>query len=95
MSTLQLPPNATLDEACSLLATLVPGTQVVDASGLKTFDTSVIALLLQARRMAEARGEPFAVAGAPPKLLELAQLYGVDELLFTPVLPSATGAASA
>lgn len=89
MSTLQLPPNATLDEACSLLATLVPGTEVVDASALKTFDTSLIALLLEARRRAEASGQTFAVAGAPPKLLELAQLYGVDELLFAPALPAA------
>ena len=53
----------------------------VDASALQAFDTSAIALLLHGRRLAQAAGRDFDVRGAPPKLAQLAQLYGVAELL--------------
>jgi phospholipid transport system transporter-binding protein len=53
----------------------------IDASALRSSDRATIALLLQARRLAEAGGRGFEVAGAPPKLVELARLYGVDGLL--------------
>ena len=53
----------------------------VDASALTDFDTAALALLLQARRLAQAGGRAFEVHGAPPKLTQLAQLYGVAELL--------------
>lgn len=58
----------------------------VDASALAEFDTSAIALLLHAQRSARARGLPLQLTGAPPKLRELARLYGVEELL--PPLPA-------
>ncbi len=77
---LQLPASATFGDACQLLAQL-DGADAVDASQLQTFDTSAVALLLEARRRAEARGATFRVTGAPPKLRELARLYGVEELL--------------
>ncbi len=84
---MQLPATATLEQAAEL-ALLLPdavsagsGPLQVDASALQAFDTSVIALLLQARRQAQAAGRGFAVTGAPPKLAELARLYGVEELL--------------
>jgi phospholipid transport system transporter-binding protein len=76
-----LPATATLAEACAMLAQLGQDTDVIDASAMKHFDTSVIALLLEARRRAEARGTETVVHGAPPKLRELAKLYGVEELL--------------
>ena len=80
---LQLPASATFGDACQLLCQLAgaEGADVVDASQLQAFDTSAIALLLEARRRAEARGATFRVTGAPPKLRELARLYGVEELL--------------
>jgi len=53
----------------------------VDASALREFDTAALALLLQARRQAQAQGRGFEVAGAPHKLVQLARLYGVHELL--------------
>ncbi len=53
----------------------------VDASALREFDTSALALLLQARRQAQAEGRGFEVVGAPHKLVQLARLYGVDRLL--------------
>jgi phospholipid transport system transporter-binding protein len=53
----------------------------IDARALQTFDTSAIALLLQARRLAQAAGRGLEITGAPAKLAELARLYGVEELL--------------
>jgi phospholipid transport system transporter-binding protein len=53
----------------------------VDASALTEFDSAALALLLQARRDAQARGRGFELHGAPPGLRQLAQLYGVGALL--------------
>ena len=84
---MQLPDTATIDETAALAQTLPAsvaegsGPLVVDASELRRFDTSAIALLLQARRLATAAGRGFEVTGAPAKLAELARLYGVEELL--------------
>jgi phospholipid transport system transporter-binding protein len=84
---MQLPASATLDNAAALAATLpaavAQGTGVlrVDASALTAYDSSTIALLLQARRLAQAAGRGFEVAGAPATLVALAKLYGVDGLL--------------
>lgn len=84
---MQLPTTATLEEAAEL-ALLLPaavaegsGPVQIDASALQAFDTSAIALLLQARRLAQAGGRGFVVTGAPARLAELARLYGVEELL--------------
>ncbi len=85
---MQLPETATLDEAGALLGALdsalaqaAGGVLRIDASGLKNFDTSTVALLLHARRAGKSKGMRVELTGAPPKLVELAQLYGVDELL--------------
>ncbi len=84
---MQLPPSATLANAPALLAQLQQalangsGPVQVDASGLQAFDTSLLALLMQAHRLSRAAGRGFGVVGAPPKLVQLAQLYGVEELL--------------
>jgi phospholipid transport system transporter-binding protein len=58
---------------------------VADASSLQRFDSSALAVLLQCRRDAQALGKRFAVAGLPPRLRELAALYGVEPLLPAPV----------
>jgi phospholipid transport system transporter-binding protein len=85
---LKLPAVASLDQAPALLrdvdaALAAAGAQAlqVDASALTEFDTSAVALLLHAQREAHARGTVLRVVGAPPKLRELARLYGVEELL--------------
>ncbi len=57
------------------------GAFTVDATALRNFDTSAIALLLEARRLAQAAGRTFTVRGAPAPLIELSGLYGVDSLL--------------
>lgn len=54
---------------------------VADASGLLHFDSSALAVLLECRREALARGKTFAVHQLPERLRELATLYGVAELL--------------
>jgi len=84
---MKLPPTLTLDSAGAALDRLrtdaagSQGALAIDASALTDFDTAALALLLQARRLAQAAGRGFEVRGAPPKLAQLAQLYGVAELL--------------
>ncbi len=84
---MQLPATATLEQAAELATTLPAevaggaGVLRVDAGALQAYDSSTIALLLQARRLAQAAGRGFEVVGAPAKLVELARLYGVEELL--------------
>jgi phospholipid transport system transporter-binding protein len=84
---MKLPEDATLQHAAELAATLPAalaqgsGAWHIDASALKSYDSSTIALLMQARRLAQAAGRGFAVDHAPLQLAQLAQLYGVEELL--------------
>ena len=86
--TLTLPAALTLRDARSALATLGPAiaeasdtTITVDAGALTQIDSASLAVLLQCRRLAEARERGFEVHNAPQKLVELAKLYGVAELL--------------
>jgi phospholipid transport system transporter-binding protein len=53
----------------------------VDASALREVDSSALALLLDLHRQAQARGLRFTVGGVPPRLRQLAVLYGVEGLL--------------
>jgi phospholipid transport system transporter-binding protein len=84
---MQLPANATLEHAAELASRLPAavaegsGPLAIDASALVELDTATIALLLQARRLAQAAGRGFEVRGAPARLGQLARLYGVEELL--------------
>jgi phospholipid transport system transporter-binding protein len=54
---------------------------VADASALVQFDSSALAVMLACRREAMALGQSFQVQHMPPKLQELATLYGVMALL--------------
>ncbi len=56
-------------------------TAVADASGLHSFDSSAIAVLLECRREAQLQGKSFSVRGLSERLRSLAALYGVAELL--------------
>jgi phospholipid transport system transporter-binding protein len=85
---LALPALLTLSEAQSALAALTSAikaspeqTIVIDAGALAHIDTSTLAVLLACKRGAEARQRGFLVEHAPPQLVELAKLYGVDALL--------------
>jgi phospholipid transport system transporter-binding protein len=57
---------------------------MVDASALEHFDSSALAVLLDARREALAQGMAFVVTGMPARLRALAALYGVDGLMPDP-----------
>jgi phospholipid transport system transporter-binding protein len=99
--TIALPATVTFDEAGAVLRTIegavhdADGTLRIDASALSALDTGVLALLLQARRLAAARGLGFELLGAPAHLLALARLYGVESLLGLPAAASlAAGAAT-
>lgn len=62
----------------------------IDGAGLQQFDSSALAVLLECRRLAQKSGRSFQLSGAPPRLSQLARLYGVAELLgITPVQNSA------
>jgi phospholipid transport system transporter-binding protein len=84
-----LPQTVTVFEAAAVLtrldaalaATPPGGAFVIDAEPLQRFDTSVVALLLQAQRLARAQGRQLDLRGVPPRLSELASLYGVGELV--------------
>lgn len=59
-----------------------PGREAVaDASNLRSFDSSALAVLLDCRREALVLGKTFSVAQMPTRLRQLAGLYGVEELL--------------
>ena len=53
----------------------------LDATLLKRFDSSALAVLLALRRTCQRRGKSLLVTGMPSKLAELAELYGVAALL--------------
>jgi phospholipid transport system transporter-binding protein len=77
--------HAQATACCRMLAQALrsdPGPQAVaDASALRRFDSSALAVLLECRREALAVGKTFAVSGLHPRLRALATLYGVGELL--------------
>jgi phospholipid transport system transporter-binding protein len=91
---LALPQSVTVGDASAALRALEEGFErsangaaevTVDASALKDFDSSALAVLLACRRLAQTAGRSFSVNAAPPALAELAGLYGVEDLLaFTP-----------
>jgi phospholipid transport system transporter-binding protein len=86
MTSIALPSRLTMGDASATLARLTPLLQaadepVIDASALRELDTAALAVLLACARQAGQGGRRLRVLGAPPKLGELARLYGVDVLL--------------
>ena len=96
---LKLPAAVTLAQAQDLLARLTAAVTdavagggkllVIDASAVQTFDSSALALLLEAQREARARGLVCSLLQPPPGLMELARLYSVEALLGAGVEPVA------
>ncbi len=89
---LVLPAELTQTQASACLAKLLPGVAsaatdrvVLDASQLRRFDTSALAVLLACRRAAIALGKRLEVNDMPEQLTRLATLYGVEALLNTPL----------
>lgn len=67
---------------------------LVDASALQRFDSSALAVLLECRRECLHDGKTFVVRGLPPRLSELAGLYGVLALLPAPTAASPASASA-
>ena len=59
----------------------LPDRLTIDFSAVTGVDSSAVALLLDWRRMAIARGKTLVFANLPANLLALAELYGVSELI--------------
>jgi len=86
---LVLPTELTHAQATPCLRMLVSGMRsvpatdgvVVDASALRRFDSSALAVLLECRREALLQRKSFAVKALPTRLRDLADLYGVASLL--------------
>lgn len=79
-----LPSSVTQDNVLQLekdgllnLATL----RVVDCCNLKDFDSTVLTVLLAWQKKLQADGQQLAVQNAPEKLIVLAGVYGVAQLL--------------
>jgi phospholipid transport system transporter-binding protein len=88
MATLVLPAILTHDQAAGCARMLAQAVRtsredaiVADASALDRFDSSALAVLLDARREALALGKAFSVRKLPTRLRALAGLYGVEPLL--------------
>jgi phospholipid transport system transporter-binding protein len=85
---LVLPEDLTHHHANACLPMLVqaipsqtgPAAQV-DAGALEHFDSSTLAVLLEFRRACLAQGKGLELLRLNPRLVELARLYGVDEVL--------------
>lgn len=86
MAAIALPAVLTIAEARATLALLQQAIAaepdpVLDACGLRTLDSSALAVLLECRRDALAQGKRLRLVSAPAKLNDLAALYGVDALV--------------
>jgi phospholipid transport system transporter-binding protein len=86
MADLSLPPRLTLAEASAVArdltakATSASGAPMVfDASGIQAFDSSAFSVMLEVMR--HVQGQQVSVRGAPASMVDLARLYGVDDLL--------------
>jgi phospholipid transport system transporter-binding protein len=88
---LVLPSELTHKQATACLRMLVQGLPsqtggavVVDAVSLKRFDSSALSVLLQFRRASLKLGKGFEIRNLSSRLVDLARLYGVAELLLPP-----------
>lgn len=84
---LNLPDELTHVQATACLARLVTSldaadrTVRVDASALRHFDSSALAVLLELRRACTGVGKSMVVQDLPKGLRDLAMLYGIEALL--------------
>ena len=85
---LVLPVDLTRVQASDCLQMLVQGlraesgsTVVVDAAALARFDSAALAVLLEFRRASLALGKSVLIRALPQPLRDLADLYGITELL--------------
>lgn len=70
-----------MDVLSALTDALRAGVQCLDLAALTEFDSSALSVLLAVRR-ARGNGTPLRCINAPDKLRKLANLYGVEPLVF-------------
>ena len=92
MSVIALPADLNGDQAAALLpqlrsqiASQSTGAVVLDAAGVRRFDSAALALMLECRRLALASQRTLQVQNLPAGLQSMAHVYGVDEVLGLPV----------
>jgi phospholipid transport system transporter-binding protein len=75
----------TLDDAALVFdaarAMPLPGSGVVDLSGLEHADSAALAVLLALKRRGRAEGRALNFVAVPEKLMSLAKVYGVEDLI--------------
>jgi len=83
-----LPSSLTLKDAPAVLETLRQSfantggdTWRIDAGAIAQLDTSALAVLLECARIAAGAQRKLEILNAPPRMADLAHLYGVDSLL--------------
>ena len=87
MSALTLPESLTQSNALSALVTLsaglknAPSPVQLNASMLRRFDSVALACLLEICRQVNSQGKSLSIHGLPQGLKDLAQLYGLAEIL--------------
>ena len=88
-TTLKLPATLLQMQAQSVADSLVdvlgkvlrPGSlAVIDASDLRHFDSSALAVLLTCQRVSASAGGTLLISGLPERAKNLAKVYGVSEL---------------
>ncbi|HWJ93824.1 MAG TPA: STAS domain-containing protein [Telluria sp.] len=70
--------RAALEQGCAAISA---GETVFDLGGVKTADSSGVALMLAWLRKAQAKGQRLTFINVPQNLDTIARLYGVDGLL--------------
>jgi phospholipid transport system transporter-binding protein len=85
---LQLPATVTHNTATACLADLLRAVAsepspcvALDAGALVQFDSTALAVLLALRRAVLKLGKTLSLQAVPPRLADLARLYGIAELL--------------
>ena len=74
-------PGVLAESAQFTARTDLPDRLVIDFAGITDIDSSAVALLLEWRREALARGKTLEFVNLPANLLALATLYGVADLI--------------
>jgi len=89
---LALPARVAYDVAPAVLEqctqAFTDGTRSFDLAACRDFDSSLIGILLELLRQSTALGQAIELTGPPPNLRKLAELYGVQSLLFQPAEPA-------
>ena len=85
-----LPERLTLEQAAATLAQLQEavlrqshGDVILDGAALRQCDSSAVAVLLELRRVLQAKGRTLRLHNSPQRLRDLVSLYGVQTLLPT------------